>query len=236
MGQKSHTQTLAPRKATSKRLSPGRWIRLYTSALHDPKIVSLSDRMHRAWINLLTIADKADGFLPSLKHIACDLRCTLDQAKEIIDELVEAELIDRLEIENPPISSLYMHNWGRRQYRWDDVDRTSSERVRRHRAKKRAIGTPPSEATAEPIPEVAFEGDGDQVADTTPHNQQRSERRNEQRSKPSVKRQWNADETRVTVSASKSESVSNSVLLCTKLSSTIVTDSTVQVGLYGDVV
>ena len=33
------------------------WIRLYREALHDPKIVTLSDRQHRVWVNFLLMAD-----------------------------------------------------------------------------------------------------------------------------------------------------------------------------------
>ena len=43
-----------------------RWFRFYDDAINDPKVLKLSDRMHRVWIGLLCIASKNDlaSFLP----------------------------------------------------------------------------------------------------------------------------------------------------------------------------
>jgi hypothetical protein len=106
------------------------WIRLYREALHDPKIVTLGDRQHRAWHNALLIADDT-GKLPSMRDIAVHMRVTVTEAEQLICDLVEAELIDA-EMQKGGGFAYRMHSWEKRQY----VSDSSTERVRKHRARK----------------------------------------------------------------------------------------------------
>lgn len=102
------------------------WIRLYRESLHDPKIVSLTDRQHRAWHNLLLIADD-NGKLPSMRDIAVHLRMSAQDAEQLVCDLVEAELIDTDVLNG---SRAYeIHGWASRQFTSD----SSTERVRKHR-------------------------------------------------------------------------------------------------------
>lgn len=107
------------------------WIRLYRESLHDPKIVSLSDRVHRAWHNLLLIADD-DGVLPSMRDIAVHLRMTATEAEQAICDLIEAELVDVAMFDG--VRKLSMHGWAKRQFRSD----SSTERSRKFRGKSNA--------------------------------------------------------------------------------------------------
>ena len=108
-----------------------RWIRLYREALHDPKIVTLSDRQHRAWHNCLLIADDA-GFLPCMRDVAVHLRLSTPDCEQIVDELINSGLIDIVLIDGP--KRLRMHGWEKRQYASDN----STARVRKYRDKSNA--------------------------------------------------------------------------------------------------
>lgn len=110
------------------------WIRLYREALHDPKIVTLSDRQHRAWFNMLLMADD-DGYLPHLRDIICHLRATSSDAVQLLNELVECGLVDVIRdvAKGGAAPRFRMHGWEARQYRSDN----STERVKKHRAKTR---------------------------------------------------------------------------------------------------
>lgn len=106
------------------------WIRLYRESLHDPKIVTLSDRQHRAWHNLLLIADDA-GMLPPMRNVASHMRVSITEATQLVAELIEAELVDVEAIDGPSVYRL--HGWSKRQY----VSDSSTERSRKFRAKSR---------------------------------------------------------------------------------------------------
>ncbi len=106
-----------------------RWIRKYTESIHDPKIVSLTDRQYRVWDIVLLIAGKSpDGTLPPIQDIACDLRCTVVEAQAVIDELIMKGLLDIVRRAGESIT-VRPHNWDQRQFKSD----TSTERVRAHR-------------------------------------------------------------------------------------------------------
>lgn len=105
------------------------WIRLYRAALHNPKTVTLSDRQHRCWHNLLLIADDR-GELPRARDIACHLRMSVSEVEQLLCELVEAELVD-VAIDKP--NTFRMHDWDTHQYASD----TSTDRVRKFRNKSK---------------------------------------------------------------------------------------------------
>ena len=102
----------------------GRWFRMYDAALDDPKVQRLNDRLFRGWVNLLCLANRAGGKLPSdYRDIAFALRCQEGQARETLQALISAGLIDTLETGYEP------HNWPERQFKSD----VSTERVKRFR-------------------------------------------------------------------------------------------------------
>ena len=109
------------------------WIRLYREALHDPKIVTLSDRQHRAWHNCLLIARDTDGVLPPMRDVAVHMRVSTVDAEQLVHELVDAQLVD-VEMRGT-VASYKMHGWDARQYLSDN----SASRVRKHRERKRAV-------------------------------------------------------------------------------------------------
>lgn len=109
-----------------------RWFRFYDGAIHDTKILRLSDASFRAWVTLLCIASKNNGLLPAAADIAVELRCKPALVASWIAELAAAGLLDKTSDGFTP------HNWSERQYKSD----SSAERMKRHRDKKRDV-TPP---------------------------------------------------------------------------------------------
>lgn len=113
------------------------WLRLYRDSLHNPKVVTLSDRQHRAWVNCMLMSDN-DGYLPSLRDVAVHMRVTRPDAEQLVCELVESELID------PEMMD------GQRRYRlhdWQDHQAPSdnaAERMQKLREKRRAEHVPNS--------------------------------------------------------------------------------------------
>ena len=47
-----------------------RWFRFYDEALDDPKVQRLAPHLFKTWINLLCLASKEDGTMPSNDDIA----------------------------------------------------------------------------------------------------------------------------------------------------------------------
>jgi hypothetical protein len=100
------------------------WFRFYVETLNDPKIERLSDRQYRGWTKILAIARLHDGALPPVDDIAFLLRYSAEEAKGLLDQLIERGLVDRTKQ-----GGLQPHGWDSRQYKSD----TSTERVRKHR-------------------------------------------------------------------------------------------------------
>ena len=99
-----------------------RWFRFYGDAINDPKVLKLSDRLHRVWVGLLCIASQNDdGKLPSMEDCALMLRLQTERMAEALVSLVGAGLLDRDE------TGLSPHNWASRQYKSDG----SAERMAR---------------------------------------------------------------------------------------------------------
>ena len=110
-----------------------KWFRFYHEALHDAKVQTLSADLFRAWINILCLASEADdrGILPPMSQIAFSLRIKEEKAKQIIDQLIKARLIDETED-----GSMSPHNWAARQPETD----SSAGRVQRYRQRIRDKG------------------------------------------------------------------------------------------------
>lgn len=99
-----------------------RWFRFYNEALDDPKVQRLAPEVFKAWVNILCLAARGDGKLPSVRDISFALRLSEAKTDGIIKALKSAELIDG-ETEMEP------HGWRSRQY---DSD-VSTPRVKRFR-------------------------------------------------------------------------------------------------------
>ena len=126
----------------------GRWWRAYDEALHDPKLIALPDKLHRAWFNLLCVASKHGGILPAMSVVAIELRITLHKAAECVTSLVVAGLFDE-----PEPGKFSPHNWSRRQFQSD----VSTDRVKRFRQQKRNVSLAVSETPPETDTEAKTE-------------------------------------------------------------------------------
>lgn len=111
-----------------------RWFRFYDDAINDPKILKLSDKLHRVWVGVLCVASKNDGTLPSIEDMALMIRMKPEKLREAISDLTAAGLIDDKD------AILAPHNWAGRQFKSD----VSTERVKRFRNGERNVSeTPP---------------------------------------------------------------------------------------------
>lgn len=106
-----------------------RWWRAYDECVDDEKLLLLSDKQHRVWFNLLCLASKNNGRLPTMEVICLKLRMSETKVLAFIEELKERNLLDEIDGEIEP------HNWNGRQYKSD----VSTERVQRHRERKRNV-------------------------------------------------------------------------------------------------
>lgn len=105
-----------------------RWFRIYDEALDDHKVQSISPELFRTWFNLLCVASRNDGILPSVEKLAFALRVSVNDMQARLDELILLGLMDiKADRKIEP------HNWPKRQWKSDD----SKERVRKHREAKR---------------------------------------------------------------------------------------------------
>jgi hypothetical protein len=121
-----------------------RWFRLYDDVLNDPKVQKLSGETFKLWINVLCIASKHGGVLPSLDDLAFQLRLPELVCKTEIDTLKAAGLIDGDKRLKP-------HGWEKRQYKSD----TSTERVKRFRERSSNV----AETVNETVPDTDTEAD-----------------------------------------------------------------------------
>jgi hypothetical protein len=110
------------------------WFRLYESVLDDPKVQKLPPLMFKAWVNLLALACRHNGELPSVADIGFALRMSEEKATELARELYVAGLLDRAEDGTEHTDPRYTpHNWASRQYKSD----VSNEREKRYRERQR---------------------------------------------------------------------------------------------------
>jgi hypothetical protein len=108
------------------------WFRFYESTLDDPKVQKLKPELFKAWVNLLALASRHEGALPSVADCAFALRVSEDKAGSWLWDLNAAGLMDKTATGYAP------HNWASRQF----ISDGSKERVRRYRDKRRAAGLP----------------------------------------------------------------------------------------------
>lgn len=103
------------------------WFRMYDSVADDPKVQRLPGDLFKAWVNILAIASRTAGILPTLDDLAFALRTSKQATQKIVSQLVSAELLDETEFGFEP------HNWGNRQHKND----VSTERVQRFRKRQK---------------------------------------------------------------------------------------------------
>ena len=115
------------------------WFRYYIEALDDPKVQQLSAEQFRAWVNLLCIAAKHGGKMPSDSDCAFALRLDVETFHETFSALHDAGLFDK---EVGRDSHTEPHNWKKRQYKSD----SSTERVKRYRKRSATVTETPPEA------------------------------------------------------------------------------------------
>lgn len=104
------------------------WFRFYSDVVNDPKVQRLSPPLFKTWVNLLCLAAERDGQLPSIDDMAFQLRLSVHEAQQQIDDLILAGLVDI-----QPDKSLSPHNWNLRQFKSD----TSADRTRKYRENKK---------------------------------------------------------------------------------------------------
>jgi len=115
-----------------------KWFRLYIDVLDDPKVQKLPPDLFKFWINILCLASKHDGKLPSIDDISFALRLPLHETELAFHSLEKAKLISEYNGGKTP------HNWRKRQYKSD----TSTDRVKRFRNARRNVAvTPPDTDT-----------------------------------------------------------------------------------------
>src|SRR5215470_17367179 len=86
------------------------WFRMYSDVINDPKVQRLPAEIFKAWVNLLCLAAKNDGRVPSIADVAFSLRMKEQQAAAVLTELHCAGLLDKDE------AGFFPHNWEGRQY------------------------------------------------------------------------------------------------------------------------
>ncbi len=108
------------------------WWRAEDTSIDHPKLLRLSDAMHRAWYTLMCVASANGGSLPPTADIALRLRERPSKVAAWISELVSVGLFDKKED-----GTFAPHNWNRRQYKTDASDQSNAQRQREFRARQR---------------------------------------------------------------------------------------------------
>jgi hypothetical protein len=119
------------------------WWRAHDEAVDDPKLQRLPGELFKTWFNLLCLASRNGGVLPSTTDMAFGLRKSEKEVQRAVDALIEAKLFDVSETGTEP------HNWNGRQYKSD----VSTGRVRSFRKRKRERSGKPHETVSGNAPE-----------------------------------------------------------------------------------
>ena len=118
------------------------WFRFHVESLNDPKVQQLPAELFKMWVNLLCLAKKHNGTLPSEDDCSFALRETKEAFHERFIALQEAGLFDKSVTDD---ETFHPHNWNKRQYKSD----TSTERVKAHRKRTRNVTVTPPETETE---------------------------------------------------------------------------------------
>lgn len=104
---------------------------MYDDLLDDPKVQRLPPALFKAWVNLLCLASKHGGKLPSIEDAAFALRMDEAALSDVLSDLVNRGLVDAEGDDMTP------HNWNSRQFK-SDKDDTAADRQRAKRERDRA--------------------------------------------------------------------------------------------------
>lgn len=99
------------------------WFRFYHETLDDPKVQRLPGETYKAWVNLLCLACRNDGKIPSVADVAFALRTSEQEVGKLLKYLAGCALLDCAGNSYTP------HGWTKRQYKSD----VSTDRVKRFR-------------------------------------------------------------------------------------------------------
>jgi len=102
---------------------PDSWFRMYNTTLDNPKAQRLSGDLFKGWINLLCLASKSGGVLPSVSDIAFALRMDETAVETLLETLHARELLDLEGDDYTP------HDWDDLQFKSDK----STDRVAKYR-------------------------------------------------------------------------------------------------------
>lgn len=102
-----------------------RWFRFYAEAMRSPKVLQLTDREFRLWVQMLAIAAENDGFIPPADNLKRLLKARLDHLLTGVKRLLSVGLIDALEDGYEP------HNWRN----WQDDHRPPAHEWREIRTR-----------------------------------------------------------------------------------------------------
>ena len=129
-----------------------RWFRFYEGALDDPKVQRLPPPVFKGWVNLLCLASRDKGRLPSLSDIAFALRVTEHEADTLIQALLTAGLIDDVKVNVGKVYDWSVMSMSPRQVpAWLHQARIVSERP-----SPRAAVAPPRQAISKTTPRPLF--------------------------------------------------------------------------------
>lgn len=105
------------------------WFRFYDRVVDDPELQLLPDRLFKAWVNFMCIANKNEprGFLPPIDKVAYRLHITVPRAEALLAELVAANLFEWVE------GMAHAVDWEKEQFESDN----STARVHKFREKQR---------------------------------------------------------------------------------------------------
>lgn len=103
------------------------WFRFYNTTLDNPKAQRLSGDLFKGWINLLCLASKRDGVLPSVSDIAFSLRMDETEIETLLETLHARGLLDLEGDDYTP------HDWDELQFKSDK----STDRVAKYRERQK---------------------------------------------------------------------------------------------------
>lgn len=117
------------------------WFRVYSDLVDDPKVQKMSPDLFKIWVNVLCLASRNDGLLPSIEDIDFGLRINnQEKTQRHMETLENIGLLDRAG------EFLRPHNWYGRQFASD----VSTERVKRFRNRFNGVSeTPPEQNRSE---------------------------------------------------------------------------------------
>ena len=121
-----------------------RWWRAYDEAVDDPKLQRLPGELFKAWFNLMCLASRNGGALPSAEDIAFSLRKSVAQVETLLETFQQRCLLDEVD------GRLEPHNWRNRQYKSD----VSTERVKAFRKRQRNVSSNVAKTSNETPPDT----------------------------------------------------------------------------------